>query len=98
MYKAYIRANKRMIICESDITLDRALDFLEETNHGVIIDSSTNKEYNKEELENVKNIRSLPGIGASDLPSSGGEVSEDPYRELFEFARDKTEPSTECDN
>jgi len=96
-YTAYVRANKRKLIAEKEITLERAIDFLKETKYGVIIGDS-GKEYTIEELKDVKNIRSLPGIGPSDFVTSGGEVPENPYRELLESARDNAEPSTECDN
>jgi len=96
-YNAYLRANKRMIICESGISLDRALDFLSETKHGIITDTN-GKELTKEELENAKSIRSLPGIGEADLVASGTTVHEDSYRELFEFARDNTKPGSKRDS
>jgi len=96
MYNAYVRANKRKLICEQEIPLERAIDFLKETPHGLIIKGE--KEYTLEELKDVKNIRSLPGIRESDLVTSGTEVHEDPYRELFESVGSDTEPSSECDN
>ena len=98
MFKGYVRANKRKILAESGITLDRAIDFLSEVKDSLIIDEDGREYTQKEELEYVKSLRSLPGIGESEPVISGGSVYEDPNRELFESARDNTKPSTECDN
>lgn len=95
-YKACVRANKRTITCEVDITLDRAIDFLDETKDGIIF--CDNKELTKEELEYAKSIRSLPGIGEDNVTTSGESLHEDSYRELFEAARYNAESGTECDN
>ena len=97
LYTAYVKANKRKLICEMEITLDRAIDFLKETKYGLIIDDE-NLELTLEELENVKNIRSLPGIGEGDFSISGGEVPEDTHRELLKSLRNYSESSTERDN
>jgi len=96
-YKAYVKANKRKLVCEIEIGLERAIDFLKETKKGIIEDDD-GLQYTLEELKDVKNIRSLPGIGASNLVTSREPVLEDSYRELFESIGDNTEPSTECDN
>lgn len=97
MYRAFVQPKVRKVICESGITLDRAIHFLKETEHGIIEDFD-GRQYTIEELKNVKNIRSLPGIGASSFPAGGEEVHEDSDRELFESVRDNAEPSSECDN
>ena len=96
MYNAYVQANKRRIKCEEDITLERAIDFLEETKHGVIYDASDNK-LTKEELEHVKSVRSLPRTGKDSTPASGRKVHEDTGGELFSFAGDNTESSSKRD-
>jgi len=96
MYNAYVKANKRKLVCEREITLGRAIDFLVETKNGIISDGK--KEYTIEELKNVKSIRSLPGIESSDFVASREPIPEDSYRELFESVGGDSEPSTECDN
>jgi hypothetical protein len=96
MYIGYVKANKRKIICEKDIGLDRAIDFLKETRFGLISDGK--KEYTLKELEHVKDLRSLPGTGPGDLPTSGEPVHEDTHRELLKSLRDYSESSPKCDN
>ena len=95
-YNAYVQPNKRRLPMEEDITLERAIDFLASVKHGVIYDSDNNK-LTKEELEYAKSLRSLPGIGEDSLPSSGGSIPEDTGGELFNFAGDNSESSTERD-
>ena len=97
MYNAYVRSNKRMLKAEVGIPLERAIDFLNETKNGVIMDTD-NREYTKEELEYVKSVGSLPGFGEDNPLAGGGEISEDPNRELFSFIRDHAESSSERDN
>jgi hypothetical protein len=97
-YKAYIKANKRKLIVEADINYQRALDFLSETKNGIIVDNTGKEFTSKEELEYVKSIGSLPGIGADSIPASRKEVHEDPHRELLETLRDYTKSSSERDN
>lgn len=96
-YTAYIRMNKRKLICEKDINYQRALDFLSETKNGLIIHDGRECT-TKEELEYAKSIRSLPGIGDADVVSSRPEVHEDSHRELLETLRDYTKSSPERDN
>lgn len=79
--KAYIQANVRRILCEEDITLERAMDFLDENRDGIII-LHGQEITTKEELEYVKSIRSLTGDREDSSISSGGEIYEDPSREL----------------
>jgi hypothetical protein len=95
-YTGYIQANKRRIICEEGITLERAIDFLAETKHGVIYDASNNK-LTKEELEHVKSVRSLPRTGKDSPAASGRKVHEDTGGELFSFAGDNTGSSSKRD-
>ena len=97
-YTAYVKANKRRIIAEKDINYKRALDFLKETKHALVVDKSGREFTSKEELEYVKSIGSLPGIGADSIPASRREVHEDSHRELLETLRDYTKSSPERDS
>jgi hypothetical protein len=98
MYTAYVRANKRKVICEEEIPLERALDFLEETRNGLVIDSSGN-EYVKEELkDHAESIRSKSGDRKNSEFTGIGKVHEDPDPELPEFAKYYTESSSERDS
>jgi hypothetical protein len=96
-YNAFVQPNKRRVICEKDITLDRAIDFLNETKNGVILDAN-DRYYTKEELEYAKSLRSLPGIGKDSFVGSVKTVHEDTDRKLPDFTRYYTESSSERDS
>jgi hypothetical protein len=96
MYSAYVQPSKRKILCEDEITLDRALDFLKEFKDGVIYEGDVEK--TKEELKHAKSLRSLPGIGEDSFTSGRRKVHEDTDRELFDFTGDNTESSSERDS
>jgi len=89
-YKGYIKPSRRKILVVEDLTLDAAIKLFTSMRDVIIVDYD-NKEYTKEELKNVKNIRSLPGTGADSQFASGEPVSKDTDRELFSFNRDNTE-------
>jgi len=98
MYKGYVRPSKRLLLVVEDLSLKNALEFLEDYPlDGVILDNSDN-ELTKEELENVKSIRSFPGIGEDSFFTGGESVSEDTDRELPGATEYNSESSTECDN
>ena len=82
MFKGYVQPNKRRILCEVDIDVKRALDFLNEVRHGIITDNN-DEEYTQEELENVKSFGSKSRIEHDNTVSPVGEIPEDSYRELF---------------
>jgi len=97
-YKGYVRPSKRLLLVIEDLSLKNALEFLEDYPiEGVILDYSEN-ELTKEELENVKSIRSLPGIGDNSFFTGGKSVSEDTDRELPGAIEYNPESSTERDN
>ena len=96
LYKAIVRGTKRQITCEVDITLERAIDFLNETPKGLITDGVSY--FTKEELINVKSIRSLPGIRKSDISTSFGTLHENSNRELSSPAGSDSKSSTKRDN
>ena len=97
-YTAYVRANKRKLIVEREISIKRAIDFLDETKNGLVIGPDGTEYTVKEELEYVKSIGSKPRVKSDNLDSGGRSVHEDSSGELFESFRDYAESSSERDN
>lgn len=98
-FNAFVRTRTRDVLAEKEISLARAIDFLKETENGVCINIETLQEYqHKEELENVKSVRSKSKSGTDHFAASRSKVHEDSYRELFETARNNTESSSKRNN
>lgn len=88
-YKSYIKGTKRKILVEEDLTVGAAIRFLNANRNGVIY--LDDKEVTKEELRNVKDIRSDDRPGEDSSASSAGEISKDSDRKLFESAEYNSE-------
>jgi hypothetical protein len=98
MYDAYVRVNKRRVICEREIDKQRALDFLVEVKHGLVI-REDGFEFIKEELKYyVESFRPNSGVGEDSESSGGGSIHEDSDSELFDLTKYYTKPSSERDN
>lgn len=81
LYSAFVKANKRELMVETDIPLARAIDFLKETPRGIIKDYD-GITYTQEELENVKSVRPEPRDKRDSYFASGDSVPESSDREL----------------
>lgn len=97
LFKAYVRPIKRIILCEEEIDINRALDFLADNAAGIIKDYNDVK-YTKEELENVRDFGSKDRTQLDIVIDSPGEVPKDSYRELFGTLGNNTESNSKRDN
>lgn len=97
LFKAFIKGNKRKLLAEVDIPVERALDWLRDNKMGLIEDFDEIN-YNKEELENVRDFGSKDRTELDIAVDPAGEVPEDTYRELFGTLGRHTEPDSERDN
>ena len=97
MYKGYVRQRVRKVLAEVDIPLERAIDFLKETQYGVVFDENNN-EVTLEELENAKDFGRKDRAGSYNTDASDEQISESSDRELFRTFTDKTKPSSDGDN
>ena len=97
LFKGFVRFNVRKVICEIDIPVKRAIDFLKESIYHTIEDSD-GVTYNLEELENVKSFGSKDRTQLDITIDPIGEVSKDSYRKLFGTLGNNSEQSSERDN
>lgn len=93
----YIQQRVRKVIAWRDLTVDAAIDFLKNNKYAIVEDDDGNT-LTLEDLEYAKNIESRPGTESDNTASSGGQVSEDSYRELFGIIADNPESSSDSDN
>jgi hypothetical protein len=91
--------NRRKCLSKKDVTLDKALEWLED-DLTAVNDEEGQVFFTKEELEEkyAESIRPEPRVEYNSFFTGGTEISEDSDRELFETDSDRTESSTECDN
>lgn len=96
-FKGYVKYNIRTVLCEVDIPVERAIDFLKENTHNFITNEDGLK-YNLEELKNVKSFGSKDRVKFDNTLDPIGAVHEDSYRKLFGTLGYNTEPGSERDN
>ena len=97
LFKGFVKFNVRKNLCEIDIPVDRAIDFLKENKYNIIEDED-GETYTQEELENVKSFGSKDRTEFDKSVDPKGTIPEDSYRKLFGTLGDNSESSSERDN
>jgi len=98
MYKGFVKQHVRKAICEMDIPLKRAIDFLKENPKFGIVEDYSGISYTLEELENAKNFEPEFKPELDNTVTGGEPLFEDTYRELLGTLADNSKSSPECDN
>jgi len=89
LLNCYVQQYKRRVLWNEDVSKADAINFLMTVKYAVVYEDESI--ITLEELQNVKTVGSVSRDDSDNSAPSGGEVSEDPYRELFEPIGGNTE-------